>query len=76
MKRKPSPNRKRFGPLVLWRNDLEEIVAIVGARGGNVQIVASEYSFESVAELVEHFGVIHPLTNLEIAGGHLTAAST
>jgi hypothetical protein len=68
MERKPRPNVKRCMPLVLWRNDLEEIVDILGARGGTVEIASSDYSFESVAELVEHCGVIHPLTNLEIVG--------
>jgi hypothetical protein len=61
MERKPRPNVKRCMPLVLWRNDLEEIVDILGARGGTVEIASSDYSFESVAELVGHCGVIHPL---------------
>ena len=39
-------------PLVLWRNDLEEIVSILGVKEGKVEIVASEYSFENVAELL------------------------
>jgi hypothetical protein len=68
MERQSSPFRKSFMPLVLWRNDLEEIVLILSAGGGKVGIVTSEYSFENVAELVAHFGANQSLTNLEITG--------
>jgi hypothetical protein len=57
-----------FMPLVLWRDDLDRIVAILGKNGGNVELVASENSFETVAEMVDHFGVIHPLSSLQIKG--------
>lgn len=68
MKPVPSPHVKSFMPLVLWRDDVEKIVAILGRGGEDVEIVASEISFENVSELIVHFGVIHPLANLEIVG--------
>jgi hypothetical protein len=68
MKHNPSPYTRSFRPIVLWRDDLERIIAILVARGEDVEIIAEEYSFETVAELVHHFGTIHPLTVLEIKG--------
>jgi hypothetical protein len=68
MKPRPSAHTKEFAPLILWRDDIEKIVAILAQDGKDVEILASESSFENVAELAEHFGVIRPLTDLRIAG--------
>jgi hypothetical protein len=68
MKPKPSAHDRSFMPLILWRDDLESIAAILTANGGQVEFESSEISFENVTELVERFGTIHPVMSLDISG--------
>jgi len=44
-------------PLVLWREDLDEIISILQRREGAIQFVADDYTFEKLDELETHFGV-------------------
>jgi hypothetical protein len=68
IKRNPSPHTKSFPPLVLWRDDIEEIASVLKAHGSTVEIFAGEFAFEAVDELVERFGMIHPIFDLKMSG--------
>ena len=68
MKHTPQPLIKYFKPLALWRDDLEKLIAILARQGGAVELVAGEYTFQDVGELVGKFGAIHHLSSLNIKG--------
>src|SRR5450759_1876097 len=57
MKRTPKHLTKHYMPLVLWREDLDEIISILQRREGAIQFVADDYTFEKLDELETHFGV-------------------
>jgi uncharacterized membrane protein YhaH (DUF805 family) len=56
MKRNPKPLTKYYMPLVLWREDLDEIASILQRREAVIQFEADDYSFEKLEELETHFG--------------------
>jgi hypothetical protein len=56
MKRNPKPLTKAYLPLVLWREDLDEIASILQRREAVIQFEADDYSFEKLEELETHFG--------------------
>lgn len=51
-----------YWPVVLWREDLDEIVE---GLGGNVKITSGDYEFESLDDAAGHFGV-RPQSRLTI----------
>jgi hypothetical protein len=56
MKHTPSSLSKNYKPLILWRDDLEEITSIIQRRGATLEIKHAEYSYETVEELEGHIG--------------------
>ena len=56
MKRNPKPLMKYYMPLVLWREDLDEITSILQRREAGIQFEADDYSFENLEELETHLG--------------------
>jgi hypothetical protein len=55
---------KDSGPLVLWREDLNELLLAVDSE--KIDISTEDYSFESLDEVEEHFGQ-RPINTLKIA---------
>jgi hypothetical protein len=55
---------KDFGPLVLWREKLNELLLAVNS--DKIEISTEDYSFESLDEVKEHFGQ-RPINTLKIA---------
>jgi hypothetical protein len=55
---------KDFGPLVLWREDLNDLLLAVASE--KIEISTEDYSFESLDEVEEHFGQ-RPINTLKIA---------
>jgi hypothetical protein len=54
--RKQKSYRRSYGPVVLWLDDLTEIVAVLMERSKKVQISTEDYRFGTVDELKEHVG--------------------
>ena len=47
---------KEYMPLVLWREDFDEIISILKRRAAVTQFETDDYSFETLDELETHFG--------------------
>jgi hypothetical protein len=54
--RKQRRYRRSYGPVVLWLDDLTEIVAVLMERSKKIQISTEDYRFETVDELKKHVG--------------------
>lgn len=68
MRRKAIPpfEEKRFCPVVLYRGDLDEIIAALEEGDLKVTIQSGEYVYESFEEVAEHIG--KKVKDLRIAG--------
>src|SRR4051794_2394531 len=66
MKKTPAPLVKSYMPLILWRDSLDEIVRILTVNCESVELKSGEYTFESVAEMANHFGSYRPILALDI----------
>jgi hypothetical protein len=66
MKRKPEALSKVYMPLILWREDLEDLLSVIARRNGAVEIVKGDYIFETLDELAAHAGS-RDETNLAIS---------
>lgn len=65
MKRKPEA-LTNYLPLILWREDLEELMSVLSRRNGAVEIVKGDYIFDTLDELAAHVGS-RDQTNLTIS---------
>jgi hypothetical protein len=54
--RKQKSYRRSYGPVVIWLEDLAEIVAILNENCNDVQISTEDYRFKTVDELKDHVG--------------------
>lgn len=54
--RKQKSYRRSYGPVVIWLEDLTEIVALLKENCKDVQISTESYKFGTVDELKEHLG--------------------
>jgi hypothetical protein len=66
--RKPSALTKNYMPLILWREDVEELVSILKLRGASIEIVKGDYSFETLDEF-ENYAGPNSQTNVKIVSG-------
>jgi len=54
------PIRKEYLPVVLYVEDLEHIIDAFRVGGNKIEVRTDEYSFSSVSELSDHYGVQQP----------------
>jgi hypothetical protein len=54
--RRQKSYRRSYGPVVLWLDDLTEIVTVLMEKSKKVQISTEDYRFGTVDELKEHVG--------------------
>jgi hypothetical protein len=54
--KKQKSHRRSYGPLVLWLEDLTEIVTFLKENTKKVEISNEDYRFQSIDDLKEHFG--------------------
>lgn len=66
MKHTPPTLTKKYMPLILWRDDLDELASILKRRGAELEIKHGDYAYESIEELTSHIGP-RDQTNLRIS---------
>lgn len=51
---------KSYSPVVLYLEDLEKIISIFESTGTKIELEAEDYSFDSISEMHDYFGVKNP----------------
>jgi hypothetical protein len=57
---------RSYTPVVVWFDQLAELVAVMKETGKEVLITAEDYQFDTIKEMREHFGA-RPLLNLKVS---------